>query len=60
MSVIAPERKMAVPGNTKDSLMVLAEFDLKKFAPGDYTITADAEDTIGHTPMKGQAAFAVE
>jgi VWFA-related protein len=57
---LAPERKMAVPGNTADSLMVLAEFDLKKFAPGDYTITADVEDTIGRTPMTAQAAFAVE
>jgi VWFA-related protein len=59
-SVIVPERKMAVPGKSADSLMVLAEFDLKKFARGDYTVTADVEDTIGHATMTGKADFAVE
>jgi VWFA-related protein len=57
---IAPDRMMAVPGNSADSLMVLAEFSLKSFVRGEYTMSADAEDTIGHTMLHAQEGFAVE
>jgi hypothetical protein len=57
---IVADRVQAVRGNTADSLMVLAAFDLRSLRPGKYTLQANVEDAIRHRKSAGRVEFVVE
>jgi VWFA-related protein len=57
---IVADRVQAVRGNTSDSLMVLAAFDLRSLRPGKYTLQANVEDAIRNRKSAGRVEFVVE
>jgi VWFA-related protein len=54
------ENIQALPGPFLDSVMVMAEYDLKSLHPGSYTLQAVTKDLVRNTSLTQQSQFAVE
>ncbi len=57
---ITPERIESIPSGAQNSLLVLAQFSLAGFQPGQYILLANADDMVRSSHGSGQVDFAVE
>jgi len=49
-----------LPGPSPNSVLVLAEYDLKSLQAGNYTLQATARDFVRNTSLSQQSQFVVE
>jgi len=54
------ENTQSLSGPVPDSVLVLAEYDLKSLHPGGYTLQVVAKDLVRNTSLSQQSQFAVE
>jgi len=54
------ENLQSLPGPTPNSVLVLAEYDLKSLHVGDYTLQAIIRDMVRNTSLVQQSRFSVE
>ncbi len=54
------ENLQALPGPTPESVMILAEFDLRSLAKGKYAVKAMAHDLLKKSAATGEAQFSIE
>jgi len=54
------ENLQSLPGPAPDSVLVLAEYDLKLLSPGTYTLQVTASDLVKKTSLLQQSEFVVE
>jgi hypothetical protein len=54
------ENVQALPGPLPNSVLILAEYDLKSLQPGSYTLQAVAKDMVRQASLSQQASFVVQ
>jgi len=54
------ENLQSLPGPGPDSVLVLAEYDLKSLSPGTYTLQVTASDLVKKTSLQQQSEFVIE
>jgi hypothetical protein len=54
------ENVQALPGPLPNSVLVLAEYDLKALQPGNYTLQAVTQDMVRHASLSQQTSFVVQ
>jgi VWFA-related protein len=60
VTTAAAENLQSFPGTAPNSVLVLAEFDLKSLQPGSYTLQALVRDLVHNTTLSQQSQFVVE
>jgi len=55
-----PENLQSLPGPTPNSVLVLAEYDLKSLHVGDYSLQAVIRDMVRNTSLVQQSRFSVQ
>jgi hypothetical protein len=56
----AAENLQSFPGAAPNSVLVLAEFDLKSLHAGSYTLQALVRDLVRNTTLSQQSQFVLE
>ncbi len=56
----AAENVQSLSGPVPDSVLVLAEYDLRSLRPGSYTLQVVTKDWVRNTSLSQESQFAVE
>ena len=60
VNTVAAENLQSLPGPSPNSVLVLAEYDLKSLQAGNYTLQATTRDFVRNTSLSQQSQFVVE
>ncbi len=60
VTTVAAENIQSFPGTAPNSVLVLAEYDLKSLHPGSYTLQALVSDLVRKTALSQHSQFVVE
>lgn len=60
VNTVAAENLQSLPGPSPNSLLVLAEYDLKSLQAGNYSLEATARDFVRKTSLSQRSQFVVE
>jgi VWFA-related protein len=60
VNTVAAENLQSLPGPSSNSVLVLAEYNLKSLQAGKYTLQANTRDFVRNTSLSQQSEFVVE